>query len=163
MLRSIVSRFHGHTERRLGLGGCFHEVNVRTWALASEPAIAAVEELPPGKYEGHDGAGMQELVLRRFLQSHSLGPRDVDGLLVCPSGMASGAGADIFVHERLNDVLGIRPRFCETVTSVGRPTRSCCRGLHLQSAPALQTRCSVSVRGNSPRWGGEAAPTQWRA
>ncbi|MCV7120581.1 thiolase family protein [Mycobacterium nebraskense] len=102
MLRSIVSRFHGHTERRLGLGGCFQ-----------------VEELPPGKYEGHDGAGMQELVLRRFLQSHSLGPRDVDGLLVCPSGMASGAGADIFVHERLNDVLGIRPRFCETVNVGG--------------------------------------------
>lgn len=88
-------------------------------ALAGRPAIVAVEELRPGRYPDEDGAGMPELVLRGFLDGIELGPADVDGLLVCPAGMASGSGADIFVHERLNDALGIRPRFCETVNVGG--------------------------------------------
>lgn len=87
--------------------------------LPGHPAIAAVEELPPGRYPEYDGAGMQELVLRQFLDNVSLGPDDVDGLLTCPAGMATGLGADIFVHERINDALGIHPRFSETVNVGG--------------------------------------------
>ncbi|MDO2385922.1 thiolase family protein [Mycobacterium avium subsp. hominissuis] len=95
------------------------EVVMSSRALAGRPAIAAVEELRPGRYPDEDGAGMPELVLRRFLEGAQVGPDDVDGLLVCPAGMAAGHGADIFVHERLNDALGIRPRFCETINAGG--------------------------------------------
>jgi acetyl-CoA acetyltransferase len=82
-------------------------------------AIAAVEELPPGRYPEYDGAAMHELILRQFVKNSGIGPSVVDGLLVCPAGMAGGQGADIFVHERLNDALGIRPRFCETINVGG--------------------------------------------
>ncbi|MFD2398797.1 hypothetical protein ACFSVJ_21380 [Prauserella oleivorans] len=62
---------------------------------------------------------MQELVLRHFVTNSGIGPNAVDGLLVCPAGMAGGQGADVFNHERINDALGIRPRFCETINVGG--------------------------------------------
>ncbi|MBI2703510.1 MAG: thiolase family protein [Mycobacterium sp.] len=87
--------------------------------LPGKPAIAAVAELPPGRYPDKDASAMHELVLHRFLKDVRLEPTDVDGLLVSPAGMATGTGADIFVHERLTDALGIRPRFSETVNVGG--------------------------------------------
>ncbi|AXB46176.1 thiolase family protein [Prauserella sp. PE36] len=92
---------------------------MRSPALSGSPAIAAVEELPPGRYPDYDGAAMQELVLRHFVTNSGIGPNAVDGLLVCPAGMAGGQGADVFNHERINDALGIRPRFCETINVGG--------------------------------------------
>lgn len=87
--------------------------------LPGGPAIAAAHEVPPGRYPDLGGVALQEHVLREFLARTGLGPDVVDGLLVCPAGMASGSGADVFVHERLNDTLGLAPRFSETVNVGG--------------------------------------------
>lgn len=85
--------------------------------LPGSPAIAAVSELCPGHYG--KGVQIQELAILRLLDEWSLGPELVDGLMVCPAGMADGTGADIFVHERLNDALGFTPRFSETINVGG--------------------------------------------
>ena len=81
-------------------------------------AIAAAHEVPPGRYPEHDRLSIQEHVLAEFLRACPV-PRDVvDGLLVCPAGMADG-GTDVFVHERLTDVLGLAPRLAETMNVGG--------------------------------------------
>lgn len=87
--------------------------------LAGSPAIAAASELAPGRYPDVDRNEMQELAVRALLEEWQLTPDVVDGLLVCPAGMADGIGADIFVHERLTDALGIAPRFAETINVGG--------------------------------------------
>lgn len=87
--------------------------------LPGAPAIAVAHEVPPGRYPDLDGVVMQEHVVRELLVHHDL-PRDaVDGLLVCPAGMAAGQGADIFAHERLTDTLGLTPRLAATVNVGG--------------------------------------------
>lgn len=91
--------------------------------LPGRAAIAAAHEIPPGRYPEHDRLSIQEHVLGEFLRACPV-PRDlVDGLLVCPAGMADGVGTDVFVHERLTDVLGFTPRFAETM-NVGGATYS---------------------------------------
>ena len=87
--------------------------------LPGRPAIAAVHEVPPGRYQNHAGVELQEHVLREFLARTGLDRGVVDGLLACPAGMAAGEGADVFVHERLNDTFGLVPRFSETVNVGG--------------------------------------------
>lgn len=86
-------------------------------------AIAAVHEVPPGRYPEHDRLSIQEHVLAEFLRACPVPHEVVDGLLVCPAGMADGVGADVFVHERLTDALGFTPRFAETI-NVGGATYS---------------------------------------
>lgn len=61
--------------------------------LANAPAIAAVFEIPPGRYPDITAQGLQELVLARALRAWQLDPRRVDGLLACPAGMAAGTAA----------------------------------------------------------------------
>jgi acetyl-CoA acetyltransferase len=73
----------------------------------------------PGRYPEYDAHGMYDAVLRGFLQRWPLDPALVDGLLAPPAGMASGEGADIFVHEGLADSLGIHPTFSETLNAGG--------------------------------------------
>ncbi|MGO8991982.1 MAG: thiolase family protein, partial [Polyangiaceae bacterium] len=85
----------------------------------NNPAIAAVFELRPGRYPEVTPLGMQEMVLARALAAWDLDPRLVDGLLVCPAGMAAGSGADVFVHDALIDRFGMAPRFAETVNAGG--------------------------------------------
>lgn len=87
--------------------------------LPSNPAIAAATEIAPGRYPDHDGVGMQELVMASFLEHWDLDPSMIDGLLISPAGMASGQGANIFVHEWMADSLGIRPRYAMTVNAGG--------------------------------------------
>lgn len=87
--------------------------------LPGTPAIAAIGELAPGRYPDQDRNQMQELAVHHLLSEWDLGPSTIDGLLVCPAGMADGGGADIFVHERLTDALGIAPRFSETINVGG--------------------------------------------
>lgn len=87
--------------------------------LSGRAAIAAVHEIPPGRYPEHDRLSIQEHVLAEFVQACPVSPGVVDGLLVAPAGMADGVGTDVFVHERLTDVLGLTPRFAETVNVGG--------------------------------------------
>jgi acetyl-CoA acetyltransferase len=82
-------------------------------------AIAAAQEIPPGRYPEYDRLSIQEYVLAEFLRAWPVPPEVVDGLLVCPAGMADGAGTDVFVHERLTDALGLTPRFAETLNVGG--------------------------------------------
>ena len=62
---------------------------------------------------------MYEAVFEQFLREWALDPERVDGLLVCPSGMAAGHGADVFVHEALLDSLGLQPSFAATINAGG--------------------------------------------
>jgi acetyl-CoA acetyltransferase len=82
-------------------------------------AIAAVHEVSPGRYPDFDRLSIQEHVVAEFLAATDLSPADIDGLLVCPAGMADGTGTDVFVHERLTDALGVSPRFSETINIGG--------------------------------------------
>ncbi|MCG2634877.1 MAG: thiolase family protein [Gammaproteobacteria bacterium] len=87
----------------------------------SSPAayIGAVSELRPGRYPEWDGTDMYRQVVCKFLAEHpEIRPADIQGLLVCPAGMATG-DADIFVHERFGEEIGIQPRFAETINAGG--------------------------------------------
>jgi len=87
--------------------------------MDGSPAIAGVLELAPGRYPDLGALEMQELVLARALASWGLRPSEVDGLLVSPAGMASGASVDVFAHDALVDAFRMKPRFAETVNAGG--------------------------------------------
>jgi acetyl-CoA acetyltransferase len=87
--------------------------------VLGEPAIAAATEIRPGRYPDRSGLDLYEQVLGQFLEEWSIDPKLVDGFLVAPAGMASGSGADIFVHEELADSLGLHPVFSETLNAGG--------------------------------------------
>ena len=104
-------------------------------------AIAAVHEVPPGRYPDLDRLSIQEHVLAEFLAATDLAPDDIDGLLVCPAGLADGIGTDVFVHERLTDALGFTPRFAETI-NVGGATYS---AMVARAATAISTGQATAV------------------
>lgn len=84
-----------------------------------EPAIAAATEIRPGRFPELDVLDLYERVVRAFLDEWRIDPSLVDGLLVAPAGMATGTGADLFVHENLGDSLGLHPIFSETLNAGG--------------------------------------------
>ena len=86
--------------------------------MRNDPAIAAVNEIRPGRYPELSSLGLYEKVLAEFLRFSQLSPAVVDGFLVAPAGMALGS-SDIFVHEELADALGIHPVFSETINAGG--------------------------------------------
>jgi acetyl-CoA acetyltransferase len=84
-----------------------------------EPAIAAATEIPPGRFPELEALDLYERVVRGFLDDWRIDPSLVDGLLVAPAGMATGTGADLFVHENLGDSLGLHPIYSETLNAGG--------------------------------------------
>lgn len=82
-------------------------------------AIAAVSEIKPARYPQMDGYDLYLEVIRQFLAQWPVRPADIQGLLVCPSGMASGGFNNIFVHEQLYEELGICPLFADTMNAGG--------------------------------------------
>lgn len=82
-------------------------------------AIAAVSEMKPARYPEKDAYALYIEVIRQFLSEWDIKPNDIQGLLACPAGMASGEGADIFVHEQIYEELGIRPLYSETMNTGG--------------------------------------------
>lgn len=86
--------------------------------IPNAPAVAAVSEVPPGRFPSHNWASLHQLVLRRALVEWELEPSLVDGLLITP-GMITTSGFDLFAHERFIDELGIRPRFSVTMNLGG--------------------------------------------
>lgn len=87
--------------------------------MSKSVAIAAVSEIKPARYPELDGYDLYLEVVRRFLAEWSLKPGDIQGLLACPSGMAGGGTADIFVHEQLYEELGIHPLYADTMNAGG--------------------------------------------
>lgn len=82
-------------------------------------AIAAVSELKPGRYPECSDRDLYHRVLAQFLREWSVSPRDIDGLLVSPAGMAAGVSSNIFIHEHLAEDLGLTPVFAETINAGG--------------------------------------------
>ncbi len=104
-------------------------------------AIAAVSELKPGRYPDCRDRDLHHLVLAKFLREWPVSPRDIDGLLVSPTGMAAGASTNIFIHEHLGEDLGIKPAFAETINAGGAT-----HGLMIQRAAlAVAAGCAESV------------------
>jgi acetyl-CoA acetyltransferase len=87
--------------------------------MKSIAAIAAASELRPGRYPDCSRYALAERVLEQLFREHAIDRERIDGLLASPAGMAAGHGADVFVHETMADVLGIRPRFAETLNAGG--------------------------------------------
>lgn len=82
-------------------------------------AIAAVTELPPGRYPDHDAVGMYREVLLQFLREWTLAPSDINGLMAAPAGVAIGEDVEMFTHEILYDELGLQPAFSEVLSAGG--------------------------------------------
>ncbi|HMM78279.1 MAG TPA: thiolase family protein [Gammaproteobacteria bacterium] len=82
-------------------------------------AIAAASELKPGRYPECSDRDLYHRVLQKFLHEWPLSPRDIDGLLVSPAGMAAGTSSNIFIHEHLGEDLGLKPVFAETINAGG--------------------------------------------
>ena len=87
--------------------------------MSGSVAIAAVSEMKPGRYPEKDGYALYIEVIRQFLEEWKIKPSDIQGLLACPSGMASGGSADIFVHEQIYEELGIHPLYGDTMNAGG--------------------------------------------
>ncbi|MBQ0799250.1 MAG: thiolase family protein [Porticoccaceae bacterium] len=87
--------------------------------MSNPVAIAAVSEMKPGRYPEKDGYALYIEVVRQFLSEWDIKPSDIQGLLACPSGMAAGGNADIFVHEQLYEELGIHPLYGDTMNAGG--------------------------------------------
>src|SRR3970040_2090291 len=62
----------------------------RNFCMSEAVAIAAVSEMKPGRYSEKDGYALYIDVIRQFLSEWNVKPNDIQGLLACPSGMASG-------------------------------------------------------------------------
>jgi len=87
--------------------------------MKNNPCIAAASEMRPGRYPAEDGVSLYQKVLKELLREWPIKPSDVGGLFVAPAGMVSGNGADVFIHERLIDDLGIHPTIAETINAGG--------------------------------------------
>lgn len=81
-------------------------------------AIAAVTELPPGRYPEQDSLGMYRLAVRAFLDEWKPSPDDIGGLMAPPAGITLG-NAETLTHEKLHDELGLRPHYAETINTGG--------------------------------------------
>lgn len=81
--------------------------------------IAASFELKPGRYPDKSGHDLLRDIIKGALQAWPVGPKDIDGLLVTPSGQAGGAGVDVYIHDKIISEMGIRPTFAETLNAGG--------------------------------------------
>ena len=59
--------------------------------MKHNPAVAAVTEIPPGRYRKLSGHEMYDEVISAFIDEWQIDPKDIDGLLVPPINMASAA------------------------------------------------------------------------
>lgn len=81
--------------------------------------IAASYELKPDRYPDKSGHDLLRDIVKGALKQWPVGPKDIDGLLVSPTGQASGGTPDLYVHEKLISEMGIKPTFAETLSLGG--------------------------------------------
>ncbi|KFG90930.1 Propanoyl-CoA C-acyltransferase [Sphingobium herbicidovorans NBRC 16415] len=84
----------------------------------SDIAVAATFELKPGRYPQYSPATLYSEVVKQALRQWQLHPKDVDGLLTAPSGIAGG-NIDVVSHERLIGEFGIQANIAETLSAGG--------------------------------------------
>ena len=87
--------------------------------MRNDPALAAVTEIRPGRYPELDELGLHSAVISAFLDQWDVRPGDIDGVLAAPTGVLTEGGADVAVHEKVADELGVRPRFSQTMYAGG--------------------------------------------
>lgn len=81
--------------------------------------IAATYELKPDRYPDKSGHDLLRDIIKGIFKSWPISPRDIDGLLVSPTGQAGGGSIDCYIHEKLISEMGIRPGFAETLSLGG--------------------------------------------
>ena len=81
--------------------------------------IAASYELKPARYPDKTGHDLLRDIIKGALKTWPIGPKDIDGLLVSPTGQAGGGSIDCYIHEKLISELGIQPTFAETLSLGG--------------------------------------------
>ncbi len=91
--------------------------------MGGAPVIAAPFELPPGRYPDVSVEDMHTHAALGAIGRAGIAPSDVDGVLASPAEAgtdgAYGSETLVFMHERLYEELGIRPRFAETFYAGG--------------------------------------------
>lgn len=86
--------------------------------LRASAAIAATHELKPGRYPDHDTMDLLRLLLEGAMRAWRIDSALIDGVMVAPIEPAGGI-PDMFSHQKLNHLLGLRPRFAETIAVGG--------------------------------------------
>jgi acetyl-CoA acetyltransferase len=91
--------------------------------MGGQPVIAAPYELPPGRYRDVSVEDMHTRAALGALARAGLTPSEVDGVLASPAEAGTdgeyGSETLVFMHERLYEELGIRPRFADTFYAGG--------------------------------------------
>lgn len=80
-------------------------------------AIPCAFEIPASRYRDLDDLGILHKVIKGAMAEWPVSPRDIDGMLVHPSGGISGY--NIYVHDRLVSELGLQLNFLETLNIGG--------------------------------------------
>lgn len=81
--------------------------------------IAASYELKPDRYPDKSGHDLLRDIVKGALKRWPISPKDIDGLLVSPTGQAGGGAIDCYIHEKLISEMGIKPTFAETLSLGG--------------------------------------------
>lgn len=82
-------------------------------------AVAASYELKPARYPDKSGHDLLRDIIKGALKQWPIRPKDIDGLLVSPTGQAGGGGIDVYIHDKLISEMAIRPTFAETINAGG--------------------------------------------
>jgi acetyl-CoA acetyltransferase len=82
-------------------------------------AVAAVSDIPSGRYPDHDALGMYRIVLQKFLNEWNIKPSDIQGILAAPAGQGSLQRVELYTHEKIAEELGVTPYFADTMNAGG--------------------------------------------
>lgn len=81
--------------------------------------IAASYELKPDRYPDKTGHDLLRDIIKGAFRNWPISPKDIDGILVSPTGQAGGGSIDCYIHEKLISEMGIQPTFAETLSLGG--------------------------------------------
>jgi acetyl-CoA acetyltransferase len=91
--------------------------------VTARAAIAAVHELPPGRYADVSVVELYRRAVGGLLDEWGVAPGRIDGVLAAPADEgtegAYGAQSLLFMHEAVYEEFGIEPRFADTMYAGG--------------------------------------------